>query len=77
MEKVSFKLAFLVALLVFAGVQLGAEARNVARRCNTTADCNDKTGRCHCDLTLHLCICPAPPQHGRAFEAFIGHQAIP
>ncbi|KAL5834954.1 hypothetical protein ACOSQ3_014545 [Xanthoceras sorbifolium] len=77
MEKVSFKLAFLIVLLVFAGVQLGAEARNVARPCNTTADCNDKTGRCYCDLTLHLCICPAPPKHGRDFEASIGRQAQP
>ncbi|KAK4593650.1 hypothetical protein RGQ29_017668 [Quercus rubra] len=63
MEKSSFNLAILVALLVFASyADMGAEARNVVMlRCNEDVDCKYICHRCQCLCKNTWCKCPNEP----------------
>lgn len=59
-------------IIINAGVQFGAEARDISFPCNTTPDCGDPV-HCTCDPVLKLCICHGA-QKGSIAEAFnVGH----
>ncbi|KAK4593651.1 hypothetical protein RGQ29_017669 [Quercus rubra] len=63
MEKSTFKLAILVALLVLASyAEMRAEARNVViLRCHKDEECKFSCSQCQCVCKNTWCKCPDDP----------------
>ncbi|CAI0395807.1 unnamed protein product [Linum tenue] len=62
MEKSYSKFMLYVVLLIFVvshgnNKQIGAEGRNVSKRCLGPEDCASWGPECHCNMGLHMCVC--------------------